>query len=75
MKEQKHFLMLHNDCDKCVTWNLMSDSPLLAYDYPKNYPLDNEIFNAKMRPKEVTFKLLRDILDTAGENMRKGELV
>ena len=73
IKEQKHFLMLHNDCDKCVTMNSMSSSPLVEYDYPKNYPLDNEISNDKMRPKEVTFKLLREILDTAGENMRKGK--
>ena len=65
--------MLHNDCDKYVTWDLMSNSPLMKYNYPKNYLLDNEISNAKMRPKEVTFKLLRDILDTAGENMRKGK--
>ena len=51
----------------------MSDSRLMAYDYQKNYPLDNEISNAKMRPKEATFKLLRDMLDTAGENMRNRE--
>ena len=47
----------------------MSDSPLMAYDYPKNYPLDNEISNAKMRPKEVTFKLLREMLDTVVRNL------
>ena len=51
MKEQKYFLMLHNNFDKCVTWNLMSNSPLMAYDYPKNNPLDNDISNVKMRPK------------------------
>ena len=63
--------MLNNDYDTCVVWTLMNNSSLTVYDYPNNYPMTNELSNTKMRPKEVTFKLLIDTLDTAGDNMRK----
>ena len=44
----------------------------MDYNYPKNYPSISELTSTKMRPKEVAFRVLKDTLDFAGDEMREG---
>ena len=71
MKQNPHYMMLHNECDTCVAWNLMSISSLMDYDYPKYYSTVSELTATKMIPREVTFGVL-NTLDVAGDKTRKG---
>ena len=65
-------MMLHNDCNTCVAQNLTSNSSSMDYIYLKNYPTISELTATKMRPKEVTFRVLKDTMDLAGDKMREG---
>ena len=50
-------------------WDSGSGSPLMSYEFPNRYPMKHEISTDKRRPKEVTFRLLKETIDTAIKNM------
>jgi len=72
MKEKRNFIKDDIKCQNCVNWNLMSTSPLLNYDAPKDYP-NEMIYNNKLRPMEVTFKLLKFAVNVATTKLLAGD--
>ena len=73
MKRYPHYLSTNIKCDKCVKWNLMSGSPLMAYDKPKNYPVTVQGDVTKLEPEEITFELLKHTTSTATTNLMEGK--
>ena len=72
MKEKRNFIKDDTKCKNCVNWNLMSTSHLLNYDAPKDYPKEM-VYNNKMRPTEVTFKLLKFAVNIATTKILAGD--
>ena len=73
MRKYPHFLSTNIKCDKCVTWNLMSQSPLMNYVIPKNYPCDIKGDDTTLKPEEITFELLKNTVTTATTNLMEGK--
>ena len=72
MKKDMYYLQQDMNCIHCVNWNLMSTSSLLTYGPPKNYP-NEKMTNLKLRPKELTFELLKKSIDKAAKMLMTGD--
>ena len=72
-EKQTHFLMQDVKYDKCVKWDLMSGSSMMSYEFPNKHPMKHETYTDKMRPKEATFRFLKETVDTAIQKMMTGD--
>lgn len=55
-----------SQCDECVNWNTSSDSGLLDFDPPNNYP-QNLIprLSRKLSPQQISYNLLKKAVEVA----------
>ena len=51
----------------------MSGIALMSYDFPNKNPMKHETSTDKIRPKEVTFRFLKETVDTTIDNMMTGD--
>ena len=60
-------------CSNCVNWNLLSDSRLLEFSPPENFPLDVLPDESTMlRPKRITYGSLKDAVLRAHTSIVSG---
>ena len=58
------------NCEKCVNWNFLSNSDLLNYEAPKNYPSNSNVMS--LRPIKITFQILKNCINVASQNLING---
>ena len=70
---RKNLLLQHSqssfECNKCVNWNTDSNSGLLKFDPPANYPQNLIPFSGKLSPQKVTYKLLKRAVEVAHDGV------
>lgn len=70
---RKNLLLQHSqssfECNKCVNWNTDSNSGLLKFDPPANYPQNLIPFSGKLSPQKVTYKLLKRAVEVAHDGI------
>ena len=60
------------NCEKCVNWNFLSNSDLLNYEAPKNYPSNSRENVMSLRPIKITFQVLKNCINVASQNLING---
>ncbi len=60
-------------CDLCANWDTNTQSGLLDFNPPPNFP-ESEVPNSgKLKPTELTYDLLKDALNKTFEKIKTGE--
>jgi len=54
-----------NHCKNCVNWNTSSDSRLLDYSPPVNYPTKLIPQSGKLSPQKITYKVMKEAVEIA----------
>ena len=52
MRNDPRFISKDSKCDKCVDWNVKSQSPLMSYASPNKYPSDMVCHGQNIRPQK-----------------------
>ena len=61
------------DCHACAAWNYECTNPILHFDPPKDYPVEECMRNGKLKPVKLTFQLLKNVLEKAHDNIMSGD--
>ena len=72
MRKDKEFDRRMQNCPKCVNWNFLSDSELLTFEAPDNYPYKQNGNNINLRPMEISFEVMKDCINVANHNLEEG---
>ena len=73
MRENSLFLKSNILCTNCVNWNMMINSPLMSFDAPEDYPKCMLPEDKKLKPKEISFKMLNETNTLCHEKYISGE--
>ena len=70
MKKEPNFIGINDRYNKCVDWELLSDSNLTKFPPPKMYPSEHK--KVLVRPKEITYESLNHCLKTVSDALSIG---
>ena len=73
MRENSLFLKSNILCTNCVKWDMMTKSPLMSFDAPEYYPKCMLPDDKKLKPMEISFKILNETNKVCHEKFINGE--
>ena len=72
MRNHEQFDRYVINCQKCVNWNFLSDSELLTFEAPDNYPSNQKGDKINLRPMNITFEVMKKCVNVANHKLENG---